>query len=156
MKKSLQALCAAWLCAGLAGCATQKAEIITQGVVIRNATVVNTRDGSLSRDMAVILVDGKIKRIATGGAVLADAGVLEVDAAGKYLVPGFLDMHTHAMLAADRKPAPWPLLVAHGVTGVREMAGSPELIERSRSLNADSAAGRLDAPEILQIVQKVS
>lgn len=137
--------------AGLAGCATQQSQTVTQGTVIRNATVVNTRDGSLSRNMAVILANGKIVRIEASDRVRIGGSAIEVDAAGKYLVPGFLDMHTHTMPAADSPAAPWPLLIAHGITGVREMAGSPALIARSRQLNADSAAGRVVAPEVLQM-----
>ncbi|MES2258090.1 MAG: amidohydrolase family protein [Pseudomonadota bacterium] len=154
MKQLTKAVLGAWACAGLAGCAATGAgtgDTVTQGIVIRNATVVNTRDGSLSPNMSVVLAGGKIERIVANGAVRAGADAQEVDAAGKYLVPGFLDMHTHAILTANRQPTPWPLLLAHGVTGVREMAGSPALIEASRRINADSAAGRLDAPEILQI-----
>ncbi|WP_050460940.1 amidohydrolase family protein [Herbaspirillum autotrophicum] len=151
MIKLTKTMAAVWVSAALTGCATADMQTVTQGTLIRNVTVVNTRDGSLSPDMAVILASGKIERIVPAAGVRAGAGAKEVDGSGKYLVPGFLDMHTHAMLEADQKPAPWPLLLAHGVTGVREMAGSPALIEQSRRLNADSVAGRIDAPEILLI-----
>lgn len=66
-------------------------------------------------------------------------------------MPGYLDMHTHALPNADKQPSVWPLLLASGITGIREMGGSPELIQRAKGLNADSAAGRVDAPEIVQI-----
>jgi imidazolonepropionase-like amidohydrolase len=99
----------------------------------------------------VVVAGGKIVRIAANRTVRAGAAAKEVDAAGKYLVPGFLDMHTHAMPLADTTPSPWPAFIAHGITGVREMAGSPALIARARQLNAERAAGTVVAPEILQI-----
>ena len=36
---------------------------VTQGTVIQNATIVNTRDGSLQTGMSVIVDGGKIQRI---------------------------------------------------------------------------------------------
>lgn len=143
--------CAAGVAAAMASCVTTKVETFEHGTIIRQVTVVNTRDGALARDRAVVLDGGKIVRIAANRDVRAGAGALEVDAAGKYLVPGFLDMHTHAVPATDATPAPWPAFIAHGITGVREMAGSPELIARARRLNAERAAGILVAPEILQM-----
>ena len=51
---------------------------------------------------------------------------------GKYVVPGFLDMHYHALEAVDRPPTYWPLMIGNGVTGFREMSGSSPLLERGR------------------------
>lgn len=124
---------------------------VTKGTVIQNVTVVNTRDGSLRPGMSIVIDDGTIQRIAAIGSIRVSGTAQLVDVSGKYVVPGFLDMHTHSMFAADRQPPYWPLLIANGITGIREMAGSPELIQRARRLNADSAAGRIDAPEIVLI-----
>ncbi|MES2942139.1 MAG: hypothetical protein V4772_04630, partial [Pseudomonadota bacterium] len=75
-----------------------------------------------------------------------------VDGAGKFVVPGYLDMHTHSVPAAVFQKAPhWPLYIANGVTGIRDMAGAPPLIAAARQFNAARGAGTLDAPEVLQI-----
>ena len=37
------------------------------------------------------------------------------------MVPGYLDMHAHTVAFADSQPTYWPLLIANGVTGIREM-----------------------------------
>ncbi len=127
---------------------------LTQGLLIDNITVVDTRDGGLSPGMSLVLDQGRIARILPTQALrplrLAP-GVTRVDGSGQYLVPGYLDMHTHAMPAPGQAQAHWPVLLAHGITGVREMSGSPAQIQRARQLNADSAAGRVDAPELLQM-----
>ena len=121
---------------------------VFSGTVLKNVTVVNTRDGSLAMSMNVVVDGGKIKTV-TSRFVNASGTAQAIDASGKYLVPGYNDMHSHSMGFADRQPTVWPLLIANGVTGVREMSGTPDLINAARKLNVDSAAGRVDAPEIL-------
>lgn len=43
---------------------------------------------------------------------------------------------------ADAPATYWPMLIANGVTGVREMGGSSQRIDRARRLNDASAAGQ--------------
>ena len=138
---------------GLAACANRADDPleVTKGTVLRNATIVNTRDGSLASGMRIVIDDGKIQRITASTTVRTSGPAVSVDASGKYVVPGFLDMHTHAMQAADSDPSYWPLLIANGVTGIREMGGSAVLIKRAKKLNADRAAGLVLAPEIVAI-----
>jgi hypothetical protein len=137
----------------LSACATRPVSI-TSGAVIENVTVVNTRDGSLAPGMAIAVDRGRIVRIARAGSMRTSGSALSIDARGKYAVPGFLDMHNHQVENADRKPAPWPLFIANGVTGFREMGGSPELLERGRRLNREIAQG-LVAPEALVLTGRL-
>ena len=123
---------------------------VNSGVVIQNATIVNTRDGSLITGKSVVLQAGKIQSI-TDGPVQVTGTAVAIDATGKYVVPGFLDMHTHTIDAVDLPVTNFPLLIANGITGVREMRGSADLVQRVKKLNADSAAGVVDAPEVLLI-----
>lgn len=125
---------------------------VTGGTVLRNVTVVDTRTGSLARNMAVVIDQGKIRQVLPDAAVRSSGSVTVVDGAGKYVVPGYLDMHTHSLPSAVFQKAPqWALLLANGVTGIREMAGAPPLIAAAQQFNAARAAGALDAPEVLQI-----
>lgn len=94
---------------------------VTKGTVIQNVTVVNTRDGSLAPGRSVVLEGGKIKAIAAAASVRLGGTAQAIDAAGKYMVPGYLDMHAHTVAFADSQPTYWPLLIANGVTGIREM-----------------------------------
>lgn len=125
---------------------------VTQGTVLQNATVVNTRDGSLAAGVAVVVDGGVIKQVVSAGVTVNVRGTAQsVDATGKFVVPGYLDMHTHAIDAVDSQPTNWPLFIANGITGIREMRGSSDLIARAKNLNADSAAGVVDAPEVLMM-----
>ena len=126
--------------------------LITQGTVIDNISVVDTRDGAISPGMSLVLDQGRIVKIAPTHPlkpIPITGSATRVDGSGQFVVPGYLDMHTHAMPAPGQAQTHWPLLLAHGITGVREMSGSPALIAQARQLNADSLAGRVLAPEVL-------
>jgi len=74
---------------------------------------------------------------------------MRVDGKGKYLIPGLIDMHTHLLSDSDEFPdslAPDELrvMVANGVTTIRFMIGTPELL----SLRSMSAKGEITAPTI--------
>lgn len=134
-----------------AGCGGSDAQGITQGTVIRNATVVDTRDGSLKAGMSVVVDGGRIVKV-TDRPVVASGTATTVDATGKYVVPGLLDMHTHLFDAdATQQALAAKMMLANGITGVREMRGSAELVQATAQLNAGFAAGTVDAPEILVI-----
>ncbi|GAB4566865.1 MAG: amidohydrolase family protein [Haliangiales bacterium] len=67
------------------------------------------------------------------------AGAEVIDGRGKYLLPGLIDMHVH--LATPEAPS---LFVANGVTAVRNMWGTPELL----TLNEQILAGALVGPSV--------
>ncbi|MBU1815649.1 MAG: amidohydrolase family protein [Gammaproteobacteria bacterium] len=125
---------------------------VSSGTVLRNVTVVDTRTGALTPRMAILIDKGQIRQVLPDTAVRVSGNAQVVDAAGKYVVPGYLDMHTHSVPPAVVQKAPhWPLLLANGVTGIRDMAGAPPLIAAAQQFNSARANGTLDAPEVLQI-----
>jgi hypothetical protein len=119
---------------------------LSSGTAITDVTVVDTRDGSSSAPMSVVIDGGKITRITPLG-VRASGAAQVVDGAGKFVVPGYADMHTHAVETADLTPSYFPLMLAHGITGFREQSLYPANLERAAKLNRDSAAGLVAAPE---------
>ena len=98
-------------------------------LALTHITVVDTETGKLTPDATVTLAEGKILSIQPAAAAPPDATV--IDARGKFLIPGFLDMHVHSM-QDPHPPDSLAMLLAHGVTGIRQMAGAPELLERRR------------------------
>jgi hypothetical protein len=103
-------------------------------LLIRNATVVGTRDGSLRHGQDVCVSNGRVLSVGpTGDALPRDAKV--VDASGKFLVPGFNDMHAH-MFSRPGGGDPsggLQLMLAHGVTGFRQMSGSQRMLRQRAS-----------------------
>lgn len=114
-------------------------------LLITGVTVVNTQDGSRRPGMAILVHDGRIARIARARGFPVSAGVRRIDAAGRFVVPGYLDMHAHP-LNSPTPQAALSLMVTYGITGFRQMSGTPQLL-------AERRAGTLPlgpvAPELL-------
>jgi hypothetical protein len=94
-------------------------------------TIVDTENGALAPGMSIWMDRGRIVRITTTSATPTDPSVRSVDAAGKFVVPGYNNMHSHA-LAADNASGVMALMLTEGVTGFRQMSGSPELLKARR------------------------
>lgn len=98
------------------------------------------------RNRTVVIRNGIISKISKGNKIPKDA--IEIDGNGKYLTPGFIDMHTHLFsdyefpdsLAEDELK----IMLANGVTTTRLMIGVPEHLD----LREKSAKGEILAPRI--------
>lgn len=110
-----------------------------------------TRDETVG-PRTVMIVNGDIAAIAEPDAIAIPAEAVRVDGRGRYLMPGLVDMHVHLFNNATRRPPndwTFPLFVANGVTGVREMAcESADMATLSRWHEA-RARGDLIAPHVL-------
>lgn len=118
--------------------------------VFSGVTVVNTHDGTLQHDMAVYIEHGKISKIAPAASMANDRSATTIDARGKYLVPGFNDLHAHALGSSDPQGS-LTLLLANGVTGFREMGAWNTMLEQ-RSAGTLMPIG---APELLELASEV-
>jgi imidazolonepropionase-like amidohydrolase len=110
-------------------------------------THVNVIDGtdSLPRPDRTVLVRGnRITLVGPAASTPVPAGARIVDGRGKYLLPGFWDMHVHTVVPGGR--AVLALYVANGVLGVRDMAGDWTQLTKWRR---EIAEGRLVGPRIV-------
>jgi hypothetical protein len=98
-----------------------------QRIVLDNATVVDTRTGRLTPHRAVVVEGSRIASIAEAGTVKAAPGDRMIDAKGKFIVPGYNDMHAHPLNPGDTVNQ-LQMMLAMGITGFRQMSGSPELL----------------------------
>jgi imidazolonepropionase-like amidohydrolase len=95
MKKFISSfLTAILIVGGFSGSATAQA---SGSVVIKNATVMTAAKGTL-QNTDVLVQNGKIVRI--GRNIAPPAGARVVDATGKFVIPGIIDCHSHAMMDA--------------------------------------------------------
>ena len=100
-------------------------------------------------NQTVIVKNGVITEIGDARRVKVPNDAVRVDGSGKYVIPGLVDMHTHLLSDGNEYPdsiAPDELrvMVANGVTTVRFMIGTPELLK----YRAQSAKGEITAPTI--------
>lgn len=95
-------------------------------------------------DQTVVIEGNRIVRVGPSRSVAPPAGASTVDGRGKFLVPGFWDMHVHTAVSGGRELL--SLYIANGVTGVRDMAGDWDTLRTWRS---EIARGELVGPRII-------
>ena len=95
-----------------------------QQLAITDVTVIDVVRGRELPHRTVLIRGDRIiaVRTAPGRRALPRGGV-RIDGRGKWLIPGLWDMHMHA-LTDHRYTYFFPLLIAHGVTAVREMGSN--------------------------------
>ncbi len=93
--------------------------------LIRNVAMVDVRNGQVVPGRDVVVRGGRIDSIGTSTPGSGQSGLVVVDGTGKFLAPGLWDMHVHSLKISPQYTH--PLLIANGVTGVREMWGCTPL-----------------------------
>ncbi len=100
-------------------------DIPRQGVagsfIIHNVAVVEVERGTLRENQNVIVRNGVIESIRFAKPGNSSDSLITIDGAGKYLIPGLWDMHTHSTKLSSQYQH--PLLIANGITGVRDLWG---------------------------------
>jgi imidazolonepropionase-like amidohydrolase len=112
-----------------------------------NVNVVPMTADTVIRNTTVLVRDGRIVSIG-GAANLPPRDVRRIEASGKYLMPGLVDMHMHlysdGALPDSVTPAELGIVLANGVTAVRLMAGS----DRQLAWRAKVASGDVLGPQL--------
>lgn len=130
----MKAFLTVWLCLTTLLWARPKPKIAGAILIFTNVNVVSMRDGTIARGMTVVIKKGQITGVAKVGFVDQGPGIQIINADGKYMVPGLWDMHVHSAFVSpawDEKVI-YPLYIANGVTGVRDMGGDPDVLESRR------------------------
>jgi adenine deaminase len=118
-------------------------------LAIENVTVIDPESRSVLPQRTIYITGGKIIAVLPAKQLAAFSAARVVKGTGKYVIPGLMDMHVHLFLPEPATPT-LSLLLANGVTGVREMssdcwalAGSKKgCIEDYRKLQARLRTGR--------------
>ncbi len=119
-----------------------------QTLSITHVTVIDTVTGKTQPNTTVMIQGNRITGIALSTSITPKAGQI-VDARGEYLIPGLWDMHTHVYFdstAADGTDLVLPLLLANGITGVRDMGSKLDQVLEARD---QIAAHRLMGPRMV-------
>jgi imidazolonepropionase-like amidohydrolase len=114
-------------------------------LVFRNVTLIDMRSEQPKPNMTVIISGNRIAKIGKNVKIPKNAEI--IDASGKFLIPGLWDNYTFTLEAVKNNLPYFELLIAHGVTGVRDVGTSMDLREAAR-LRSDINAGERLAPRL--------
>ena len=124
-----------------------------RGYLIENIRVIDVEAGAASLPVSVVVRDGVVAAI---GGRPASAGLVRVDGRGGFLAPGFWDMHFHAWQKSPQLDL--PLMIANGVTNVRDMLDCPgtrdtliACVSDKRRWTAEAGAGRTASPRFVEV-----
>jgi imidazolonepropionase-like amidohydrolase len=109
--------------------------------LIEHVNIVDVENGIIHFDKHVSIEGYRISGVYDVQVIPTDSAIV-IDGSEKFLIPGLWDMHSHYY--SDYKLYN-KLLIANGVTGIREMWGNIDTINHIRDL---SSSGNLLAPDI--------
>ncbi|HEY9405325.1 MAG TPA: amidohydrolase family protein, partial [Pyrinomonadaceae bacterium] len=117
----------------------------SQSLVFTHVTVIDMTGVPARPDMTVVIGDGRISALGKFGRIRIPKGSKVINAAGRFLIPGLWDMHIHSGGYQDGRKN-FPVFVANGITGVRDMASPPEDVLRLRK---EADAGNFASPRMI-------
>lgn len=98
--------------------------------------------------MTVIVEGNRITAIGKSSRMRIPKNAHVINAGGKFMLPGFWDMHVHA-LRGERPDYFFRLFIGNGVTGIRDMGTTAEGFARLHQLRQEIAAGTRVGPRII-------
>ena len=124
-------------------------------IVINDVNIVDVYSGAVRADQTIIITGNRIVYAGASATAPAQAHARHIGGKGKFAMPGLWDMHVHTI---DLSPQlHFPLLIANGVTSVRDMGDGCSFSGDldCRPIGADwrrqSAAGTLLAPRLVSV-----
>jgi len=111
---------------------------VSETVAFVNVSVIPMDKERVLPRQTVVVRNGTIVEIGDAKRIKVPANAQRVDGTGKFLIPGLSDMHVH-LFTDDEFPDEladdeFKVMIAHGVTTIRLMTGTPEqLVLRQKS-----------------------
>jgi imidazolonepropionase-like amidohydrolase len=97
-----------------------------ESLAITHVTLIDATGAPAQPDMTVVITNGRIASISPSAFPNIPWRTPTLDARGKFLIPGLADMHVHLTGAGEpdgSRKFLIPLLIANGITSVRDMGG---------------------------------
>jgi imidazolonepropionase-like amidohydrolase len=116
---------------------------------ITHVTVIDMTGAAPLSDQTVIIEKQRISDLGPSNNVAIPTGAQILDAHGKFLIPGLADMHVHLTSAGEpdgSRKFIVPLLLANGITSVRDMGG---YLDSILPLRKEIAEGKRLGPTII-------
>ena len=115
-------------------CATTRAQSLllsppADALAFSDVTVIDPGSVAVLPHANVVVTGDRIAAMGVADKVKIPAGAQVINGTGKFLIPGLWDMHMHLSYVTEHA---FPLLIANGVTGVCDMGGDLDQIDRWR------------------------
>jgi imidazolonepropionase-like amidohydrolase len=117
-------------------------------LAITHATTIDATGGPPQPNSTVLIDNERIYAVGPDSSLEIPPGARVIDATGKFLIPGLADMHIHLMGAgepAGSREFILPLLIANGITTVRDMGGD---VAQLKKLKREIDSGDQPGPQI--------
>ncbi len=111
--------------------------------ILEHVNVINVINGTIEKDQTILIEEGLIKSISRHTS--NDSKYKIYDCSGKFIMPGLWDMHIHDGGDSSTRYEYIPLFLANGVTGVRDMWGSEEMLK----LRDEIKEGKFTGPRMI-------
>lgn len=117
--------------------------------MISNATIIDVESSSVTENRVILISNDTIRRIEDNENSDNFSATQQLDATGKFVIPGLWDMHVHFRggdtLIEENKNM-LPLFLAYGITTVRDAGGdiTPAVLEWREKIQS----GEMDGPAI--------
>jgi imidazolonepropionase-like amidohydrolase len=143
--------------------ATQAAAAVGT-IAITGGTVIDGNGGRPIENATVLIRGDRIAAVGTAGTVDIPADAKHIDAAGKFVLPGFIDLHVHLVYPRDgRQPSDslstlsaldfMERFVDSGITSVRDVGG---MIEPMQALNEAQRLGYIKSLRLHSVGQLIT
>ena len=88
---------------------------------ITNTNIIDVAQGHADTAMTLVIQDNHILEVGNMAMMDIPKEIPTIDGRGKFVIPGLWDMHVHSSLDTITRTILFPLLIANGVTGIRNM-----------------------------------
>jgi imidazolonepropionase-like amidohydrolase len=117
-------------------------------LAITHVTLIDATGAAPKPDVTLVVTDGKIQSISPSATTQIPSNAQVVDGTSKFLIPGLTDFHLHLTGAGEPTGSRdffLPLLIANGITTVRDMGG---YLQSLVPLREEIRSGKRLGPEI--------
>ncbi|GAB3019548.1 amidohydrolase family protein [Spirosoma pulveris] len=121
-------------------------ELVSNGqrdIVFKSVNVIPMDRERVLENQTVVVRNGRIAAMGNDGKVAIGKDALVIEAKGKYLTPGWAEIHAHVPPIDDIEPMKEVLMLylANGITTIRGMLGHPRHLELRSKINSGEILG---------------
>ena len=109
---------------------------------IYNISIIDPVKKETVPNKTIYIKDGKIAKIEDSNDNHKSNGNSSIDGTNKFAIAGLWNMHTHICWKGDLNETIFPVLLSYGITGVRDMGGDLDILNRfKKQLLDDPSSG---------------